>query len=520
MAAPAATVDAEGRLYEYDPIGNRTYYTEGTAPQVEYERNRLNQYIGLSADGSALPSPSYDDDGNMTGYDGAAAENRLTAVETADRKITFLYDYMGRRVRKKVYSGTPGSWNTVPDETRVFVYDGWNLIKETVTGDTGDTYYVWGPDLSQSMQGAGGIGGLVCRVSGTAVRHYTYDANGNVGQLVDEAGAIVAHYEYDPFGNEIRAEGDDAQNNPFRSSTKYLDAETGLYYYGFRYYSPEIGRWISRDPMGEQGGINIYGFVDNNTLNNFDILGMWEATKESRGEARRRYLRTDANDTLDTLAEIVGLEKTEKQKWAKIEDTNSSITNTGKACRVSVPNVWISADLLRGATWWGLNPWDRFVNIGGTLGRFIGTSIFTSGDFKIIKPNTPKQLKEAIKNNAGDIWGIVIFAHGTKEGYIADGAAKTYTHQMSILKLLDRNKFKVAKAYAMQCYSAFRGNINIPYTLEPAYRNFGFSTVDKDPSDLLSDWEIKNVNWEDEWRKRAKYFYGYSGANALMIDIN
>jgi len=49
----------------------------------------------------------------------------------------------------------------VPDETRVFVYDGWNLIKETVTGDTnGDTYYVWGLDFSQSMQGAGDIGGL------------------------------------------------------------------------------------------------------------------------------------------------------------------------------------------------------------------------------------------------------------------------------------------------------------------------------------------------------------------------
>ncbi|WP_124330899.1 RHS repeat domain-containing protein [Desulfonema ishimotonii] len=278
MAAPAAVVDAEGRLYEYDPIGNRINSAGGTDPQVTYARNAVNQYTALT--GGVNASPSYDDDGNMTGYDGAAytwnAENRLIAAETADKKITFLYDYMGRRVRKQVYSGTPGSWNASPDETRVFVYDGWNLIKETVTGDsTDDTYYVWGPDLSQSMQGAGGIGGLVCRVSGTAVRHYTYDANGNVGQLVDEAGAIVAHYEYDPFGNEIRAEGDDAQNNPFRSSTKYLDAETGLYYYGFRYYHTELGRWISRDPMGEQGGYNLYGFVSNNPVFLYDAWGLW-----------------------------------------------------------------------------------------------------------------------------------------------------------------------------------------------------------------------------------------------------
>ncbi len=196
-----------------------------------------------------------------------------------DRRQFFLHNYMGRRVQKKVFGGTPGNWNTVPDETRVFVYDGWNLIKETVTGDTNGTYYVWGLDLSQSMQGTGGIGGLVCRVSGTAVRHYTYDANGNVSQLVDEAGAIVARYEYDPFGNEIRAEGDDAQNNPFRFSTKYLDAETGLYYYGFRYYVPEIGRWISRDPIEERGGINIFSQSDNNPINYFDMLGLTVAYK-------------------------------------------------------------------------------------------------------------------------------------------------------------------------------------------------------------------------------------------------
>ncbi|WP_124330506.1 polymorphic toxin-type HINT domain-containing protein [Desulfonema ishimotonii] len=215
----------------------------------------------------------------MTACDGATytwnAENRLIAAETADRKITFLYDYMGRRVRKQVYSGTPGSWNALPDETRVFVYNGWNLIRETVTGTaSGETYYVWGFDLSQFMQGAGGIGGLLCSVSGGEVRRYTYDANGNVGQLVDESGVIVAHYEYDPFGNEIRADGAGAQDNPFRFSTKYLDAETGFYYYGFRYYVPKIGRWINRDPLGEEGGYNLYAFVFNNSFAYVDPFGM------------------------------------------------------------------------------------------------------------------------------------------------------------------------------------------------------------------------------------------------------
>ncbi|GBC62869.1 RHS repeat-associated core domain-containing pro tein [Desulfonema ishimotonii] len=277
VAAPAAVVDAEGRLYEYDPIGNRINSAGGTDPQVTYARNAVNQYTALT--GGVNASPAYDDDGNMTACDGATytwnAENRLIAAETADKRITFLYDYMGRRVQKKVYSGTPGSWNASPDETRVFVYDGWNLIRETVSGTaSGETYYVWGFDLSQSMQGAGGIGGLLCSVSGGEVRQYTYDANGNVGQLVNEDGVIVTRYEYDPFGNEIVAEGAGAQGNPFRFSTKYHDVETGLYYYGFRYYHTELGRWISRDPIEEKGGINLYLFVENNSINLIDINGL------------------------------------------------------------------------------------------------------------------------------------------------------------------------------------------------------------------------------------------------------
>ncbi|GBC63574.1 RHS repeat-associated core domain-containing pro tein [Desulfonema ishimotonii] len=293
VAAPAATVDAEGRLYEYDPIGNRINSAGGTDPQVTYARNAVNQYTALT--GGVSASPAYDDDGNMTGYDGATytwnAENRLIAAETADKRITFLYDYMGRRVRKQVYSGTPGSWNAVPDETRMFVYDGWNLIRETVSAGAsdGDTYYVWGLDLSQSTQGAGGIGGLLCSVSGGEVRQYTYDANGNVGQLVNEDGGIVARYEYDPFGNLTAGYGEAAVGNAFRFSTKYFDGETGLVYYGFRYYSNELGRWISRDPLytnqafgdiieyKEIFGLesNTYCFSENNGLNYTDYLGMY-----------------------------------------------------------------------------------------------------------------------------------------------------------------------------------------------------------------------------------------------------
>jgi hypothetical protein len=96
---------------------------------------------------------------------------------------------LGRRVKKAVYAYGSGAWEL--QKEILFVYDGWNLIQEKEVSGTGDPlfdkFYVWGLDLFQSIQGAGGIGGLVYRVSGGKVRHYFYDANGNVGQMVNPA---------------------------------------------------------------------------------------------------------------------------------------------------------------------------------------------------------------------------------------------------------------------------------------------------------------------------------------------
>ena len=111
-------------------------------------------------------------------------------------------------------------------------------MAELVTPGSGTetvTTYVRGLDLSQRVQGAGGIGGLLLQDTGTKTRLYTYEANGNVGQLVDgTTGAVVAHYEYDPFGTTLTASGTAAAANPFRFSTKYTDDETNLLYYGYR----------------------------------------------------------------------------------------------------------------------------------------------------------------------------------------------------------------------------------------------------------------------------------------------
>jgi RHS repeat-associated protein len=131
------------------------------------------------------------------------------------------------------------------------------------------------------MQGAGGVGGLL------SVRHggQTYvplmDGNGNVMGLQGLGGAkdsqTVARSDYDAFGNRITNTAPELgeEVNPFGFSTKFTDEATGLVYYGFRYYSPELGRWLSRDPIGERGGINLYGMVRNNPVNRIDVNGLW-----------------------------------------------------------------------------------------------------------------------------------------------------------------------------------------------------------------------------------------------------
>jgi RHS repeat-associated protein len=219
-------------------------------------------------------SSGYDADGNLTS-DGrwtytSDAENRLVKVTPNTsmgprNSLKFEYDWQGRRIHKQVWANT--TWNGTPANDVKLLYDGWNLVAElNATNNAVIRSFMWGLDLSGSLQGAGGVGGLLevaCTGSQTTNCFVAFDGNGNVAGLVNAGdGTLLAQYEYGPFGEVIRATGPMARGNPFRFSTKHQDDESDLICYPFRYYSASTGRWLSRDPADEEeGGPNLYGFV-------------------------------------------------------------------------------------------------------------------------------------------------------------------------------------------------------------------------------------------------------------------
>jgi RHS repeat-associated protein len=224
----------------------------------------------------------YDLDGNLTS-DGRwnytwDAENRLTRMVAntttgPQQRLDFEYDSKSRRIRKKVWNNTTGTGTPATDLT--FVCDGWNLMGELSSSHSAARTYSWGLDLSGSMDGEGGIEGLL-EVSDAANGMYltTFDGNGNIASLqkVIDCGS-AAGYEWGPFGEVIRATGPLALVNPFGFSTKFSDSETGLLNYGYRYYNPSAGRWLSRDPAGEEGGPNACEAFANSPINVRDPLG-------------------------------------------------------------------------------------------------------------------------------------------------------------------------------------------------------------------------------------------------------
>ncbi|MDO5318874.1 MAG: RHS repeat-associated core domain-containing protein, partial [bacterium] len=259
--------------YAYDLSGNSLWASFNSVTN-HYTANNLNQYSSISTLCASAPLretiPHYDADGNLVSF-GAwsytydAASQLVSVSSNGVLLVTNQYDCRRRRVKK-----------ITPDATHTFLYDDWNLIRERVdytNGVTDEFNYYWGRDLSGTVQGAGGVGGLLYVKRNGVIYVPHADANGNILRYTDTTGNIVSEYTYDAFGRAILQSGPLADVFRHRFSSKYFDVETGLYYYGYRFYSPVLMRWLNRDPLAERGGLNLYGFCGNNATCLYDADG-------------------------------------------------------------------------------------------------------------------------------------------------------------------------------------------------------------------------------------------------------
>jgi len=199
------------------------------------------------------------------------SQNRLRAVSVASNIILGnIYDHASRRVEKRTQSSTS-----------TIVYDGWNpvmeIVKDNLSGSVQTNLFVWGKDIAggwmSSSTGAGGVGGFLAAFIDNEWYFPLYDANGNITEYLDITGTSIASATYDAFGDFASTTGNITKFN-FWYSTKYLDHETGLYYYGYRFYSPTLRRFFNRDPIEEDGGLNLYNFCVNDPINKWDYLGL------------------------------------------------------------------------------------------------------------------------------------------------------------------------------------------------------------------------------------------------------
>lgn len=268
------------RAYEYDSIGNRKKSADSLVLPASdnYTANALNQYDAVGS-----MAPVYNDDGDAIAYPlvGAPAgnstlawdgENRLKNVTINGVNAIYYYDMLGRRIAK-LREG----------QTAFFIYDGGNSIGEYGVNGLKNTR-LWGLDLSGAIQYAGGAGGLLAERNEFAPNYPTYDGNGNVSEYISPAGDIVAHFEYDTFGRSV-VDTDSAGIFAIRFGTKHKDVETGLYYYGYRYYNPTHGKWLNRDPLVEKGGLNLNAFCRNDAVNFIDVVGasQWQPVPGNSG---------------------------------------------------------------------------------------------------------------------------------------------------------------------------------------------------------------------------------------------
>ena len=290
IATPTTTTGAlQLRDWTLDGVGNWSTNNSQNVGADLLVANRQNTNFNEIADETGdVPSTTFDHDNNGNQITNGEfdyqwdALNRLRSVtSTLDGAITasYSYDCQNRRMQKQTSNPQPSTTN--------YYYSGWRVCEEYDFDGTNETLkyqYVWGATYHDE---------LITRDDRTTASTIL-QLNDNTGldrqfqhhntlfsifAVTDEAGNVLECYQYDPYGNitifsatfDLRPSTQIFQE--FTNTGQRFDIETGLYYYKNRFYSPNQGRFISRDPIGYEDGMHLYQYGHSNPLFYLDPTG-------------------------------------------------------------------------------------------------------------------------------------------------------------------------------------------------------------------------------------------------------
>jgi RHS repeat-associated protein len=243
--APAANATPQ-YAYDYDAVSNATSIAANSAPQTPTYTN-ANEVVGGNYDPNGSPKTL---GGGTYTWDAA---NRLASATVNGVETDFSYDGESRLVRIVEKQGS----TTIAD--KAYTWSGGTRVLEHDNAQPGSLI-----DKQYFARGFVGADGLK--------EYYVADRLGSVRQIVDGNGTIQAQYQYDPYGAQTKLGGDVDSDVGFAG---YFDVpSTGLDFATYRAYQPSAGRWLNRDPLGEHGGLNLYGYAGQNPVRSRDASGL------------------------------------------------------------------------------------------------------------------------------------------------------------------------------------------------------------------------------------------------------
>ena len=200
--------------------------------------------------------------------------------------------------------------------------------------------------------------GEVQNTSGVAAPYYyTRDLLNSIKEMCSSTGSVVAKYNYDPYGRVVLVSGSNLAT--FQYTGDYVHSLSGLNLTLFRAYDPNIGKWLSRDPIGVKGGINLYRYVGNNPITLTDPSGLAECKKCHCGVVGNPQYQTDITG-FTWKVEFLD-DDSHKPSCCKVEQFikwNHNRPHKGFAPPDDTPNVWHEDRDVQG-TRYGSPPYDE-----------------------------------------------------------------------------------------------------------------------------------------------------------------